>query len=726
MRQLFQHLDTGETVLIDVPAPMVGRGQVVVRTQASVVSAGTERMLVDFGKANTLQKARQQPEKVREVLTKARTDGMGATVAAVRGKLGQPIPLGYCNAGVVERIGPGVERVRPGDRVVSNGPHAEMVSVGQNLVAPVPDGVSFEAAAFAPLVSIGLHGARLAAPTLGERFVVIGLGLVGLLTVQVLRAHGCEVLGVDLDARRVRLARELGAEVVDVSQGEDSVEAAMSFTRGDGADGVLITAATKSDDPVRQGAAMSRRKGRIVLVGVAGLSLSRDIFYEKELSFQVSCSYGPGRYDPAYEDRGADYPLPYVRWTEGRNFAAALGLMARGALQVEPLTTHRYDFADAPDAYEHLSGSGALGIVLRYPEAGEGADAPPSQVRVASAPTSPRTGHSKGIGVIGAGNYATQTLLPVLSDLDVDRAVIASRGGASAGVAARRFGFRAATSDPADVLNDESVGSVLLLTRHDSHSSLAATALSAGKAVFVEKPLAIDADGLEQVRKAWSRAVDDGSPCLTVGFNRRFSPHVVRARELLASVLGPKAMVMTVNAGALPADHWLNDPEVGGGRLAGEGCHFIDLLRHLAAAPIVDVSAAPIGGASGAAQSFTVTLRFADGSLGTVHYFANGHRRFPKERLEVFAGGRTLMLDNFKRLQGYGWPGFKGLRTRRQDKGHRGLLEAFLAASDGRAPLPIPVEELFEVSGAVFQARDLLAGAHSGAGHVDAEVAGRT
>jgi predicted dehydrogenase/threonine dehydrogenase-like Zn-dependent dehydrogenase len=710
MKQLFQHLDTGETALLDVPAPQVARGHVVVRSQASVVSAGTERMLVDFGKANPVQKARQQPEKVREVVDKARTDGVTATVSAVRSKLGQPMPLGYCNAGVVEAVGADVHGVCVGDRVASNGPHAEVVALGQNLVAPMPEGVSFEAAAFAPLAAIGLHGARRAAPTLGERFVVIGLGLVGLLTVQVLRAHGCEVLGVDLDPARVRLARNFGAEAVDASPGEDPIAAASAFTGGVGADGVLIAASTKSDEPVRQAAGMCRRRGRIVLIGVADLSLSRQVFYDKELSFQVSCSYGPGRYDPAYEAGGADYPLPYVRWTEGRNFEAVLRLMATGALDVEPLVTHRFDFDDAPRGYDALAeGDSSLGIVLHYPQAADhdgGEPARPRKVTVepTSDPTRAASSAAGGVGVIGAGNYATQTVLPALVQADVDRAVIASSGGTSAGVAARRFGFRAAASDAQTVIDDPQVGAVFVLTRHDSHASLAAEALAAGKSVFVEKPLAIDADGLAEVRTAWAAAVESGAPCLTVGFNRRFSPHVQRARQLLASVRSPKALVMTVNAGPLPADHWLNDPTVGGGRLIGEGCHFVDLLRHLVGAPITDVTATPLADESHAPQSFTGTVRFADGSLGTLHYFAGGHRRFPKERLEVFAGGRTLVIDNFKRLRTFGWRGLTDVRIGRQDKGHRGLLTAFLAAAGGHGPQPIAVDELFEVSDAVLQA----------------------
>lgn len=708
MKQLFQHLDTGETSLTDVPAPEASRGRVLVRTQASVVSAGTERMLVDFGKANPVQKARQQPDKVREVVDKARTDGAMATLSAVRSKLAQPMPLGYCNAGIVEAVDRGAEGVRVGDRVASNGPHAEVAGVPANLVAPIPDAqVSFEEAAFTPLAAIGLHGVRLACPTLGERFAVIGLGLVGLLTVQVLRAHGCEVVGVDLDPERVRLARQFGAEGVDASNGEDPVAATSALTGGRGVDGVLITAATKSDAPVRQAAAMSRRRGRVVLVGVAGLNLSRQAFYDKELSFQVACSYGPGRYDPDYEEGGADYPLPYVRWTEGRNFEAVLGLMARGALDVASLITHRFSFQDAPTAYDLLSdGSGALGIVLHYPEpAHQGA----TSVTLEPAGHATPAGRGRGVGVVGAGNYATQTLLPVLADLEVDRRLIASAGGTSAGLAAQRFGFRTAASDPATVVENPDIGSLFVVTRHDSHAQLTAEALRAGKSVFVEKPLAIDAEGLETVRAAWNEAGAPAGACLTVGFNRRFSPLVQRITQLLSTATAPKAMVMTVNAGALPAGHWLTDPAVGGGRLVGEGCHFVDLLRAVAAAPIEDVTVSSLDdGHRGTPESFTVTLRFADGSLGTVHYFANGHRRFPKERLEIFTTGRTLVLDNFRRLRALGWPGVKGVRISRQDKGHRGLVGAFFAAADGTGPPPIPVEELFEVHEVLLRARTLL------------------
>lgn len=712
MKQLFQHLDTGETALIDVPAPQVSPGSVLIRSVASVVSAGTERMLVDFGRANPLQKARQQPARVKQVLDKARTDGVAATVSAVRNQLAQPLPLGYCNAGVVAAIGTDVDGIKVGDRVVSNGAHTELAIVPVNLVARIPDDrVTFEQAAFTPLAAIGLHGVRLAAPTLGERFVVVGLGLVGLLALQVLRAHGCEVLGIDVDPARVALARTLGCEAVDVAAGQDPIDAARAFSAGRGADGVLITAATMSDEPMRQAVQMCRKKGRIVLVGVAGLNLSRDLFYEKELSFQVSCSYGPGRYDPDYEQGGIDYPLPYVRWTEGRNFEAALGLMARGALQVTPLITHRFAFTEAPRAYELLhDGTPSLGIVLNYPAHDEhDADGPPPTT-VAAHPTAlgRRADGASGVGVIGAGNYANQTLLPALADLGVSGTVIASRRGASAGLAARRFGFERASSDPQAVLEDPQVGSVFVLTRHDAHAGLAVAALGAGKAVFVEKPLAITAAELQAVRAAWAAA--GPSACLTVGFNRRYSPHVQQAKRLLDMVgPQPKAMVMTVNAGALPPGHWLNDAAVGGGRLVGEGCHFVDLLRHLAGSPIDDVQVLGLA-ADGdePPESFSVTLRFVDGSIGTLHYFSNGHRRYPKERLDVFVAGRTLTLDNFTRLRGRGWPGFRGLRTRRQDKGHRQLVEAFLAAAAGETPLPIPVEELFEVSAAVLNAAAML------------------
>ena len=704
MHQVLQSLSDGRTVLAEVPAPRAAAGSLLVRTTCSLVSAGTERMLVEFGRAGWLERARQQPGAVRQVLDKLRTDGLVSTVGAVRSRLDQPVPLGYCNVGVVAEVGAEVRAFAPGDRVVSNGPHAEWVAVPRNLCARVPDGVADDEAVFAVLGAIALQGVRLAAPTLGESFAVIGLGLVGLLTVQLLRASGCRVLGIDPDQRRGDLARQFGADVVALERGEDVLAAAESFSRGLGIDGVLITAATSSNEPITQGARMSRKRGRIVLVGVAGLTLDRADFYEKELSFQVSCSYGPGRYDPDYEERGNDYPAGFVRWTEQRNFQAVLEMMRSRHLDVRPLITHRFAFAAAPAAYELLAGGAEpyIGILLEYPAPSAGEAPPRHTVVLDVARQAPGT--TPAIAFVGAGNYAARVLLPAFAATGARLRGIASNRGVSAAQCARRFGFDRATTDSAGLIEADDIDAVVIATRHDSHAAYVVQALHSGKHVFVEKPLAIRQEQVEAIVAATTAAGTGARrPQLLVGFNRRFAPHAQRMRALLAAVREPKVLIATVNAGAVPASHWTRDPAVGGGRIIGEACHFIDLLRFLAGQPIVDAAVVALGG-SGAAKedNATLSLKFADGSLGTVHYLANGHRAFPKERIEVFCAGRVLQLDNFRRLRGYGWPGFRGWNLWRQDKGQGALVRAFVDAIRTTGEPPIPFEELIEVSRVVI------------------------
>lgn len=709
VKQVFQSFDDGTTAVIDVPAPQVSPGHVLIRTEASIISAGTERMLVEFGQANLLQKARQQPEKVRQVLDKVLTDGVAPTLQAVRSKLSQPIPLGYANAGRVVAVGPDVTDLAPGDRVASNGAHAEVVSVPRNLVVKVPhrtegEFVPPEEAAFASLGAIALQGVRLTQPTLGERFVVTGLGLIGLLAIQILRAHGCQVLGIDFDRRRLDLAESFGATTVDLSAGADPVSAAEAFTHGDGADGVLIAASTNSADPVRQGAQMCRKRGRIVLVGVTGLELDRSEFYEKELSFQVSCSYGPGRYDPDYEEAGHDYPLGFVRWTAGRNFHAFLQLVADGKVQLEPITTHEFDISKAATAYETLTGApDALGVRLSYPVDDHDHQGILGR-HITNATASTRSPAGRGhVAVIGAGNYTRQVLLPALKKTPATLDTILSLGGASAALAAREFGFARASTDIDAVLADDLVDTVIITTRHDTHAELTIRALEAGKHVFVEKPLAITRDELDQVWETYERLASSGTvPLLMVGFNRRFAPLTVAVKRLVDSVAQPKAFVATVNAGTIPTDHWTQDPQVGGGRIIGEACHFIDLLRHLVGHRIVGTSSTFLDAPT--PDTATIQFRFEDGSIGTIHYLANGNKRFPKERVEVFAAGRVLQLDNFRRLQGHGWTDFKRQRLRSQDKGHHAGVAAFIDAVLGRAETPIAAAELFEVSSASIEA----------------------
>jgi predicted dehydrogenase/threonine dehydrogenase-like Zn-dependent dehydrogenase len=702
MKQILQSLKTGVTEVAEVPCPELKRGQLLIRTHQTLVSAGTERMMVEFGKANWIDKARKQPDKVRMVLDKINTDGLQPTLEAVFNKLDQPLPLGYCNVGRVAEVGGGVAGFAVGDRVISNGKHAEVVSAPINLCAKVPDAVSDEEAAFTVLGGIALQGIRLVQPTLGEAVVVTGLGLVGLLTLQLLRANGCRVLGLDFDKDKLELARQFGAEVVDLAADQDPVKAAERFSRGRGVDAVIVTAATKSSEPMHQAALMCRKRGRIVLVGVTGLELSRDDFFKKELTFQVSASYGPGRYDPNYEEKGQDYPVGFVRWTEQRNFEAVLDMMADGRIDVKPLISHRFTIEDAEQAYALVGGSGpSLGILLTYP----GIEITPegSTVALAASPHSQRihqgeTAAKCGVSFIGAGNYATAVLIPAFKASGAHLRSVVSSAGVSGLHAGRKFGFDETTTDTNRLFEDAGTNAAVITTQHDSHARFVLQALAAGKHVFVEKPLCLTLDELQKITLALNDSISLNStaPILMVGFNRRFAPQIRKIKELLNGVTGPKSFIMTVNAGAIPADHWTQDSTVGGGRIIGEACHFIDLLRFLAASPIASWSRVTMGGSTD--DTVSITLNFADGSIGTVHYFANGTKSFPKERLEVFASGRVLQLDNFRKLTGYGWPGFKKMNLWRQDKGQTACVSAFMQAVNGFEQSPIPALEVFEVT----------------------------
>lgn len=705
MKQLIQSLKDGSTEVADVPAPRTGRGQVLIRSNVSLISAGTERMLVDFGKANLIQKARSQPDKVRMVLEKARTDGIAATFEAVRSKLDQPLALGYCNVGRV--IESAVEGLSPGDRVVSNGKHAEIVAVPGNLCARIPDNVSDDTASFTVLAAIGLQGIRLAQPTLGECVVVTGLGLIGLLTVQMLRAQGCRVLGIDLDATRLGLARQFGAEVVNPAS-EDVLARALAFSRGRGVDAVIITASTTSNEPVSQAARMCRKRGRIVLVGVVGLELSRADFYEKELSFQVSCSYGPGRYDPAYEEDGQDYPIGFVRWTEQRNFEAVLDLMAAGALDVAPLISHRFAIDEGGEAMALLaSGAPSMGILLIYPQAGPATTEPVRRIELRTDSSKQRgaalgTGH---VGFLGAGNYAGRVLIPAFKAAGAHLHTVVSGAGVSGVHFGRKFGFAEAATEIAALLENSEIDTVVIATRHDAHASQVLAALRAGKHVFCEKPLCLTLDELAAIR---AEAEARPEQQLMVGFNRRFAPHVVKMKELLDPIDQPKSVIITVNAGDIPPDHWTQDPVIGGGRLIGEACHLIDLARHLVGHPITGYRVVALGRHPALAirdDKFSLTLEFTDGSIATIHYLANGNKGFPKERVEVFVAGRVLQLDNFLKLRSWGWQGFSKMNLWRQDKGTLQCTRAFMDGIHARSGEPISRGEIFEISRLSIEAR---------------------
>ena len=659
-------------------------------------------MLLEFGKAGWIEKARQQPDKVRMVLEKIKTDGLQPTIEAVLEKLDQPLPMGYCNVGKVLDSGRDAGAFQIGDRVVSNGKHAEAVSVPMNLCAKVPEVVSDDEAAFTVLGAIALQGIRLANPTLGETVVVTGLGLVGLMTVQLLRAHGCRVLGMDFDKDRLELATRFGAEVVDLSEGTDPVLAAQSYSRDRGVDAVIITVSSESNEPVSQAAKMCRKRGRIVLVGVAGLELSRADFFEKELTFQVSCSYGPGRYDSNYEEKGNDYPIGFVRWTEQRNFEAVLDMMAEGKLDVKPLISHKLEIEDAQKAYEIVGGlEKSLGILLEYP----GIEITPEArtVTLTSSSSSPQQSPEGEMNAkvelsfIGSGNYATKTLMPAFKEAGAGLRSVATNTGVGGVHAGRKHGFIESTTDVGRLFSDDQTNAIVIATRHDSHAGFVLEALRSGKHVFVEKPLCLNHQELEDIGKAFSeRQEGESDAVLMVGFNRRFSPQVQRMKKLLKGTKDPKAFVMTVNAGEIPADHWTHDPETGGGRIVGEACHFIDLIRFLCGAPIKSFQKMEMD--SSTRDTVTLQLGFEDGSVGTIHYFANGSKAFPKERLEVFASGGILQLDNFRKLRGFGWPSFRKMNLWRQDKGQKACARAFVDAVSGGKPSPIGLDEILEVS----------------------------
>lgn len=715
MKQILQSLKDGRIELAEVPIPSKKTGYAIVRSRVSLVSAGTEKMLLEFGRSNLINKARQQPDKVRQVIQKIQTDGLVPTLEAVKSRLDTPLPLGYCNVGNLVSVKgwePEQSGMALGDRVVSNGPHAQVVRVPRLLCAAVPDAVSDETAAFTVLGAIALQGIRLASPTIGETVVVSGLGLIGQLAVQILKANGCRVIGIDVDADRCALAKQFGAETLDLSVNQDPIGFTDAYTKGCGVDAVLITAATTSSKPVHQAAEMCRKRGRIVLVGVTGLQLNRSDFYEKELSFQVSCSYGPGRYDPLYENKGQDYPAGFVRWTEQRNFEAVLNLMAEGKIVVEPLISHRFSFESAADAYEMIAAGQEpyMGILLQYD--GDRADALErdsvvlqGRIRADAA----RRATRPVIGMLGAGTFAGRILLPALEKTECDLKQIISDGGISGTHLGKKFGFQHSGTDSTAVFEDDEINTVVITTRHNNHAESVLSALAAGKHIFCEKPLCLTLTELDEIERSYqvrTGTENAAQSVLMVGFNRRFSALTQKIKTLLANRTAPICMVMTVNAGGIAADHWTQNKDEGGGRLIGEACHFIDLLYYLCGATIINKSLAAMQGRI--QDTFSIQLEFEDGSIGTVHYFANGHKAYPKERLQIYCAGKVLELDNFRRLKGWGWPDFKIMKLWRQDKGHNSEVERFVEAIQHGKAAPIEFDEITSITRHTIELADTL------------------
>lgn len=697
MKQIIQDLKSGKTILEEVPVPNVKAGCVLVRTTRTLVSLGTERMLVEFGKANLIDKARQQPDKVKQVLDKLKTDGVLPTLEAVFNKLGQPLPLGYCNVGRVIAVGKGVTEFVVGDRVASNGNHAEYVCVPKNLVAKVPDNVSDEEAAFTVIGSIGLEGIRLFKPELGETVVVTGLGLIGLVVCQLLLANGCRVIGIDFDQQKVDIANAKGVLAINPANGIDPVKYVAEVTNNVGADGVIITASAKTDEIMHQACEMSRKRGRIILVGVVGLNLRRDDFYKKELTFQVSCSYGAGRYDEDYENKGHDYPLPYVRWTEKRNFETILHAISMGGLDVKSLITEEVELQDYLDIYGDMRKRGSIASILKFPEESKIERVIPIEG------SRFKPGNGK-IGIIGAGNYTSSTVIPALKAAKANIKYIASAGGLNAKVLAKKVGAECATSDYHEILNDNEVDMVIVTTRHNMHARMVIEALRAGKSVFVEKPLCLNKSELEEIKEAY-KSVPDGVT-LTVGFNRRFSPFATKLKQLVGD--GPKNIVATMNAGFIPSDMWVHDLAVGGGRIIGEACHFIDLCSYIAGSRVTAVCMNAMGvNPEENTDNATIMLRYENGTNAVINYFANGSKSYAKERVEVYSQERVLVLDNWRKLQGFGVKGFSK-KSGAMDKGHKNefmlLNERMLKGGDAL----IPFDSLVNTTLASFAAIDSL------------------
>lgn len=694
MKQILQNIANGETQLVEVPCPQNQNGQLLISTTKSLVSVGTERMLIDFGKSGWIQKARSQPDKVKMVLGKVKTDGLMPTIDAVRSKLDQPLPLGYCNVGIVQDNGNTTFEV--GSRVISNGNHAEIVRVPKNLCAAIPENVDDESAAFTVLAAIAMQGVRIANPTIGETVVVTGLGLIGLITVQLLKANGCRVLGIDFDSSKCVMAREFGAETVDLSQGEDAIAKANAFSRGQGVDAVIITASTKSNDPVSHGANMCRQRGRIILVGVVGLELSRADFYEKEISFQVSCSYGPGRYDTQYEEKGNDYPVGFVRWTEQRNFEAVLDLMSSGALNMKPLISHRFEINDAVNAYKCLDDRSSLGILLNYTANAEELLA---KKLVSIRDAENYKAQDVVCAFIGGGNYASRVLIPAFKEAGAKLDTLLTSGGVSAVHHGKKNDFANASTDLSQLLDNKRVNTVVIATQHNLHAKQVIQAINSGKNVFVEKPLALTHGELDAIESAYNE--QKGKCRVMVGYNRRFAPHVIKMKTLLANVSEPKTFIMTMNAGAIPSDHWTQDLEIGGGRIIGEACHYIDLMRFLAGSEITGYTATCMGKADGVEiteDKASITLTFKDGSFGTINYLANGGKAFAKERIEVFANDGVLQIDNFRKLTGFDWKGFSKDKLMTQDKGQSTCSKSFIKSIELGIESPISFDEIMEVA----------------------------
>jgi len=713
MKQVLQQARSGEIAVVEVPAPQLLPGCVLVRMAASLVSAGTERASYEFASKNLLQKAKARPDLVREVVSKIRRDGVFSAVAAVRNRLDQPNALGYSSSGTVVGVGESVTDLNLGDRVACAGAnhavHAEFACIPRLLAAKIRpnSAVSFEEAAFTTLGAVAMHGIRTADVKIGDVVAVIGLGLLGQLTIQVLKAAGCRVLGMDIALERTELAARLGADGVSISH-NGLRDLCLQHSSGYGADAVLITAETLSNEPVELAGEVARDRAVVVAVGTVGMEIPRKLYFEKELDFRISRSYGPGRYDSAYEQKGRDYPIGYVRWTETRNMEAFLQLLSEGKLEVKSLITHRFPIERALGAYDLITGQVGepfLGVLITYSEQTEAS----YEIQLVGKEKGPAliSDKSVSLGVLGAGAFATSTLLPTLKRIQgVELVSVCAANGPHARHAAEKFGFQYCATEEHRILNDPDINTVVIATRHHLHAKQVLAAIAAGKHIFCEKPLCLNEIELAKIVRAYRNFISGRAPVLMVGYNRRFAPMAQRMKAFLKEIQEPLALHYRVNAGFITQDHWVNDPEQGGGRILGEVCHFVDFLTFLADALPIEVQASSVASLEQySGDNVVISLRFANGSQGTISYLANGDRIYSKERVEVFGGGAVAVLEDFRRLELARHGRKQTYRSQfRQDKGHRAELEAFVAAVHSGGEPPIPFDEIVSTTLVTFAA----------------------
>ena len=700
MRQLTLNFTTGEISVLEVPTPKIQKGCLLIRTRCSLISSGTERTIYNFSKSNILEKAKNQPDRVKEVLDKIKSDGLFTTYESVINKLDSSIPIGNSNVGEVIGIGKGVNGFKIGDRVVSNGPHSEIVSVPHNLCARIPDCVNDEEAAFTVLGSIALQGIRLSNPTFGETFLVSGLGLIGLLAVQILKANGCTVLGIDPKEKKCKLAEALGAQAFQLDEYVDPLPWILGNTDNLGIDGAIITASTKSNEPVNLAAKACRKRGRIILVGVTGLDLRRDLFYKKEINFQVSCSYGPGRYDNVYEKEGKDYPLGFVRWTEKRNFKSVLQAIENKSIKLESLISHKIDFLNSSKAFEILNSNKSLfGILLLYKKDEIKMD---NSILLSEKQSNKIKYKSKNavVNFIGAGNYASRVLIPSLKKLNVKLDKLSSNNGLDASLIGRKYNFSEITTNSYKLLNDKDSNIIFIASRHDSHAEYVIESIKRNKNIFVEKPLCLNISELNKIKKTYIDRKENNNgipPILMIGFNRRFAPLTKKFKNIIDKFTSPKAFIYTINAGSIPRENWIHNPEIGGGRLIGEACHFVDMLRFLTGSRIKNLNISKSKSNLDICDTFCMNLEFESGDVGNINYFSNGSKSFPKERIEVFSNNSVVILDNFKRIKCWGINIRFNKRLFIQNKGNLDCVREFIEAVKKGKESPIPIEEIFEV-----------------------------